>query len=58
MTSAALMAGSIGLGMYDLALAGGVEHMGHHPVRFEELNPRFRSESLLDDDAVNMGVTA
>ena len=58
MTSAALMAGSIGLGMYDLALAGGVEHMGHHPVRFDELNPRFRGESLIDDDAVNMGVTA
>jgi len=58
MTSVALMAGSIGLGMYDLALAGGVEHMGHHPVRFDELNPRFRGESLIADDAFNMGVTA
>jgi acetyl-CoA acyltransferase len=58
MTSVALMAGSIGLGMYDLALAGGVEHMGHHPVSFDELNPRFRGESLIDDDAFNMGVTA
>ena len=58
MTSTALMAGSIGLGMYDLALAGGVEHMGHHPVRFDDLNPRLRSESLIDDDAVNMGATA
>src|SRR6478752_6734581 len=58
MTSVALMAGSIGLGMYDLALAGGVEHMGHHPVRFGELNPRFQGESLIEDDAFNMGVTA
>ena len=58
MTSAALMAGSIGLGMYDLALAGGVEHMGHHPVRFDEVNPRFRGESLIADDAFNMGATA
>jgi acetyl-CoA acyltransferase len=58
MTSAALMAGSIGLGMYDLALAGGVEHMGHHPVRFDDLNPRFQSESLMTDDAFNMGMTA
>ena len=29
MTSVTTMAGSIGMGMYDLALAGGVEHMGH-----------------------------
>jgi acetyl-CoA acyltransferase len=58
MTSVALMAGSIGLGMYDLALAGGVEHMGHHPVHFDDLNPRFRADSLIDDDAFNMGVTA
>ena len=58
MTSVALMAGSIGLGMYDLALAGGVEHMGHHPVRFDDLNPRFSGESLIDSDAFNMGITA
>jgi acetyl-CoA acyltransferase len=58
MTSTALMAGSIGLGMYDLALAGGVEHMGHHPVHFDEVNPRFHGESLILDDAFNMGITA
>jgi acetyl-CoA acyltransferase len=58
MTSVAMMAGSIGLGMYDLALAGGVEHMGHHPVRFDDLNPRFHSESLIAADAFSMGVTA
>lgn len=58
MTSVALMAGSIGLGMYDLALAGGVEHMSRHPVRFDDLNPRFSGESLIDSDAFNMGVTA
>jgi acetyl-CoA acyltransferase len=52
------MAGSIGVGMYDLALAGGVEHMGHHPVRFDELNPRFRTDTLIGDDAFNMGITA
>ncbi|HEY6801776.1 MAG TPA: acetyl-CoA C-acyltransferase, partial [Agromyces sp.] len=28
MTSVAMMSGSIGYGMYDLAIAGGVEHMG------------------------------
>jgi acetyl-CoA acyltransferase len=44
--------------MYDLALAGGVEHMGHHPVHFDEVNPRFHGESLILDDAFNMGITA
>jgi acetyl-CoA acyltransferase len=58
MTSVALMAGQIGHGMYDVALAGGVEHMGHHPVRFDDLNPRFSADGLIDDDGFNMGVTA
>ena len=58
MTSVALMAASIGVGMYDCALAGGVEHMGHHPVRFDDLNPRFQTDALIDDDAFNMGITA
>ena len=58
MTSVALMAGQIGHGMVDLALAGGVEHMGRHPVRFDELNPRFAADDLIGPDAFNMGVTA
>ncbi len=41
MTSVTTMAGSIGFGMYDLAIAGGVEHMGRHPIGSNaDPNPR------------------
>ncbi len=59
MTSVTMMAGAIGTGMYDVALAGGVEHMGHHPMGSGSApNPRFVSEGLMDPMALNMGVTA
>ena len=59
MTSVTTMAASIGIGMYDLALAGGVEHMGHHPIGSNaDPNPRFVAEKMVDPAALNMGVTA
>ncbi|WP_439593344.1 thiolase family protein [Microbacterium sp.] len=60
MTSVTTMAGSIGVGMYDLALAGGVEHMGRHPLDGSNVdpNPRFVAERLVSADALNMGMTA
>jgi len=59
MTSVTTMGASIGVGMYDLALAGGVEHMGHHPIGGNaDPNPRFVSEKMVDPGALNMGVTA
>ncbi len=59
MTSVTTMAGSIGMGMYDVALAGGVEHMGRHPLGGDaDPNPRFLTEKLVSADALNMGVTA
>ncbi|WP_167049634.1 thiolase family protein [Microbacterium halimionae] len=59
MTSVTTMAGSIGIGMYDIALAGGVEHMGRHPIGANaDPNPRFVSERMVDPGALNMGVTA
>lgn len=59
MTSVTTMGASIGVGMYDLALAGGVEHMGHHPIGANaDPNPRFVAEKLVDPGALNMGVTA
>jgi acetyl-CoA acyltransferase len=59
MTSVTTMAGSIGIGMYDLALAGGVEHMGRHPIGSNaDPNPRFVAERMVDPGALNMGVTA
>ncbi|WP_308490901.1 thiolase family protein [Microbacterium terrisoli] len=59
MTSVAMMSASIASGMYDIALAGGVEHMGHHPIGANvDPNPRFVAERMVDPAALNMGVTA
>ncbi len=60
MTSVTTMAGAIGMGMYDFALAGGVEHMGRHPLDGSNVdpNPRFVTEKLVSADALNMGITA
>lgn len=59
MTSVTTVAGAISMGMYDLAIAGGVEHMGRHPMGFNaDPNPRFLSERLVSGDALNMGNTA
>jgi acetyl-CoA acyltransferase len=52
-------AGEIAMGAADVVLAGGVEHMGHHPMGDEvDFNPRFVSERLVDTSAVTMGATA
>jgi acetyl-CoA acyltransferase len=40
-------------------LAGGVEHMGHHPMGEDvAFNPRFVAERIVDDSAATMGATA
>jgi acetyl-CoA acyltransferase len=52
-------AGEIALGAADVVLAGGVEHMGHHPMGQDvDFNPRFVAERLVDTSAVTMGATA
>ena len=52
-------AGEIAMGAADVVIAGGVEHMGHHPMGAEvDFNPRFVSERLVDTSAVTMGATA
>src|SRR2546421_6438097 len=52
-------AGEIALGACDVVLAGGVEHMGHHPMAEEvDFNPRFVAERLVDTSAVTMDATA
>jgi acetyl-CoA acyltransferase len=52
-------AGQIAYGAADVVIAGGVEHMGHHPMGDEvDFNPRFLVERLVDDSAVSMGSTA
>ncbi|MGJ0204479.1 thiolase family protein [Leucobacter sp. gxy201] len=59
MTVASFMGAAIGSGQYDLAIAGGVEHMGRHPIGLDaDPNPRFVAEKLVSADALNMGVTA
>jgi acetyl-CoA acyltransferase len=59
LTAVTVGAGEIALGGADIVLAGGVEHMGHHPMGAEvEFNPRFVAERLVDESAVTMGSTA
>src|SRR5881409_3787812 len=51
--------GEIAMGAADVVLAGGIEHMGHHPMGADvEFNPRFVAERLVDPSAVTMGATA
>ena len=59
MTAVTTTASAIGIGAYDIALAGGVEHMGRHPMGFDaDPNPRFLSEKLVNPEALNRGNTA
>ncbi|WP_258726998.1 thiolase family protein [Cellulomonas sp. NS3] len=59
MTAVTTVASGIGVGGLDVALAGGVEHMGRHPMGFDaDPNPRFVAERLVAADALNMGNTA
>jgi acetyl-CoA acyltransferase len=59
LTAVTAGAGEIALGAADIVLAGGVEHMGHHPMAEEvDVNPRFVAERLVDPSAVTMGATA
>jgi acetyl-CoA acyltransferase len=59
MTSVTTIAGAIAFGAYDVGIAGGVEHMGHHPMGVGvDPNPRFVSEKLVSAEALNMGNTA
>ncbi|MER7990553.1 acetyl-CoA C-acyltransferase [Streptomyces noursei] len=59
MTAVTSVAGGVALGAYDIAVAGGVEHMGRHPMgEGVDPNPRFVSEKLVDQSALFMGMTA
>jgi len=59
MTAVTTTAAGIATGSADVVIAGGVEHMGRHPMGFDaDPNPRFLSERLVDPEALNMGVTA
>jgi acetyl-CoA acyltransferase len=59
LTATTTAAGEIAMGACDVVLAGGVEHMGHHPMGAEvEFNPRFVAERLIDESAAVRGQTA
>jgi acetyl-CoA acyltransferase len=59
LTAVTAAAGEIAFGAVDVALAGGIEHMGHHPMGEDvDFNPRFVSERLIDETAASMGQTA
>jgi len=59
LTATTAGAGEIAMGAADVAIVGGVEHMGHHPMGDEvDFNPRFLSEQLIDQSAAVMGQTA
>jgi acetyl-CoA acyltransferase len=59
MTAVTTTAGGIAFGAYDVVIAGGVEHMGRHPMgEGVDPNPRIVSEKLVDPSALVMGSTA
>ena len=59
MTAVTTISGAIALGAYDIAIAGGVEHMGNHPMgEGMDPNPRSLAEKIVDQDALAMGATA
>ncbi len=59
MTAVTTAASHIAFGAYDVAIAGGVEHMGHHPMgQGVDPNPRFVAEKIVDPEALSMGNTA
>jgi acetyl-CoA acyltransferase len=59
MTAVTTLSGAIMSGAYDIAIAGGVEHMTHHPMgEGIDPNPRYLAERLVDPEALLMGKTA
>lgn len=59
LTAVTTTATSIAFGAIDVAIAGGVEHMGHHPMgEGVDPNPRILAERLVDPSALVMGSTA
>ncbi len=59
MTAVTSVASGLAFGAYDIAIAGGVEHMGRHPMgEGVDPNPRIVAEKLVDPSALVMGATA
>ena len=59
LTAVTTIAGAIAMGTNEIAIAGGVEHMGNHPIGDGlDPNPRFLAEKIVEQDALAMGATA
>jgi acetyl-CoA acyltransferase len=59
LTAVTTMAGAIAMGTNEIAIAGGVEHMGNHPMgELMDPNPRYLAERIVEQDALAMGATA
>jgi len=59
MTAVTTIAGAIAMGTNEIAIAGGVEHMGNHPMgEGLDPNPRYLAERIVEQDALAMGATA
>jgi len=59
MTAVTTIAGAIAMGTNEIAIAGGVEHMGNHPMgEGMDPNPRYLAERIVEQDALAMGATA
>lgn len=59
MTSMTTLGSGIGWGQIDVAIAGGVEHMGRHPMQFAlKANPAMLDAGLLTEESLAMGFTA
>ena len=59
LTAMTTIAGSIAMGAYDVGIAGGVEHMGNHPMgEGIDPNPRYLAEKIVEQDALAIGNTA
>ena len=59
MTAVTTIAGAIAMGTNEIAIAGGVEHMGNHPIgEGLDPNPRYIAERIVEQDALAMGATA
>ena len=59
LTAVTAAASEIALGACEVAIAGGVEHMSHHPIgATADPNPRFLADRIASEDALVMGKTA
>ncbi|MCI2419867.1 thiolase family protein [Saccharopolyspora sp. K220] len=59
MTAVTTVSSGIAFGAYDVVIAGGVEHMGRHPMgEGVDPNPRYVSDKIVDPSALIMGSTA